>query len=167
MLGQRHADRVDRFVPVEAFIHKSRERAPYWDFVPGRDLIFDHRMEDGVRRPVWQPNARPPVIFLDEPNALALVQRQPLFRCGGREGIVASHAEPLEDRSIAQIGSPEARRKPPIHGSERDFVRQSPVAQHLVRQELLPCGFVLDQVEIVSRQNKGKAAFAEPAPQLL
>ena len=60
MLRQRHTDCVDRFVPVEAFIHQPRERAPHRDFVPGRDLIFDHHVEDGVRLPVWQPKARPP-----------------------------------------------------------------------------------------------------------
>ena len=129
MVGQRQPYCVDRLVAVKALAHQAHEGASDRDFVAERDLIFDDRVEYGVRLYVRQPDAGSPVIVLRQPDALALVQRQPLSRLGRLEGIVASHVEPFGRWSrkgnwIARDRTQATERLlAPVNLSERDFVR--------------------------------------------
>ena len=79
-------------MPVETFFHQPHQCASDQEFIAERDLIFDNDVENGVHLYVGQPDERSSMILCRKPTALALVKRQPLFRLGRLEGIVALYS---------------------------------------------------------------------------
>jgi hypothetical protein len=67
VLGEHHADGVDRIMPIETFVHEALRGATHRRFISECDLGLDNRVKRGVCLFIRQANAGAAVIV---PHAL-------------------------------------------------------------------------------------------------